>query len=110
MKRLFTFGLITLGLILGTVGSFAKTKANPVQELKGEVVHIKDGLFTVKDETGKSHILKAADPKMLEGIKEGDKVEVKIEERKVTSIRKVQSDTDTMHEESHPEPHTQGVQ
>ncbi len=105
MKRLSIFGLITLGLILGALGSFAKTKANPVHELKGEVIHIKDGLFTVKDETGKSHILKASDPKLLEGIKEGNKVEVKVEEGKVTSIRKVQSDAETVHEENH----TQGV-
>jgi len=97
MRKLIGFALIALALALTGVSSFAMTKQHTSQvataptEIKGQVTHIMGHTLTVKDEEGKTHTFKASDPKSLEGIKVGDKVDVKLENGKAISIEKVES-------------------
>ncbi|MGH7800897.1 MAG: hypothetical protein ACREOW_09760 [Thermodesulfobacteriota bacterium] len=101
MRKLIGFALIALTLALTGVSSFAMTKQHTSQvataptEIKGEVTYIKGHSLIVKDEAGKIHMVKAADPKALEGIKVGDNVDVKLENGKVVSMRKIEGTTST---------------
>ena len=101
MRKLIGFALIALALALTGVSSFAMTKQHTSQvataptEIKGQVTHIMGHTLTVKDEAGKTHPFKAAGPKSLEGIKVGDKVDVKLENGKVVSMQKFEGMTST---------------
>jgi hypothetical protein len=57
-------------------------------EITGTVTSIKGRSLKVKDEKGKTHSIKAASSKELQGIKVGDGVSVKLEKGKVVSIEK----------------------
>jgi len=95
MRKLIGFALIALALALTGVSSFAMTKQHTSQvataptEIKGVVTHINGLSLTVKDEAGKTHMVKAADPKVLEGIQVGSKVDVKLENGKAASIQRI---------------------
>ena len=95
MRKLIGFALIALALALTGVSSFAMTKQHTLQvataptEIKGQVTHIMGHTLTVKDEAGKIHTIKAADSKSLEGIKVGDKVDVKLENGRPASIQRI---------------------
>ncbi len=99
MTRLFGFALVVLALALSGASTYAATMNQPTKqvatastEMKGEITRIKAEVLTLKDEAGKSHLVRAAGPKLLEGIKVGDKVVVQIENGKATSIQKVEAE------------------
>jgi Cu/Ag efflux protein CusF len=95
MKRLVVFVLIGVMLALTGASSFAAMKHHKKQvaiapiEYKGEVTQIKGSILTVKDEEGKTHNVRVTDPKALEGIKVGDKVDIKLEKGKPVSVQKM---------------------
>ncbi len=60
-------------------------------EITGTVTSIKGNSLKVKDEKGKTHSIKAASSKELQGIKVGDSVNVKLEKGKVVSIEKAET-------------------
>ncbi len=99
MRKFIVAAFVALGLILSGVSSFAVTKQHTMQvvaaptEIKGEVTKITAKTLKVKDEAGKTHRITVTDPKSLEGIKVGDKVDIKLEKGKPVSIEKVESTT-----------------
>jgi beta-lactam-binding protein with PASTA domain len=109
MRKLFMFVFIAAGLIFGGAGSFAATKQQTKQvaaaptEIKGEVTKVTSKTLWVKDEAGKSHRVIVTDPKALEGIKVGDKVDVKLEKGKAASIQKVEGTMPSGNEMKMPE-------
>jgi hypothetical protein len=97
MRRLIGLALVVaLALTFTGVSSFAATTkpstkqvAAAPKEIKGAVTKVTAKTLTVKDEAGKSHLIRAT-AKLLEGIKVGDNVDVKEEKGKATSIEKVE--------------------
>ncbi len=62
MVAVFTFGVIGLALA--------------AQEVKGTIAKIEGDRVTIADGTGKQTTVRISDPKILEDLKVGDKVEV----------------------------------
>ena len=97
MKKVLTI-IATLAFSLSTSAMHAQEKANnPSQmtEIIGKVISVRpcylkifSGSLTVKDEEGMEHIIKASS-KILEGIRVGDSVYVKVEDGKAKSIIKL---------------------
>jgi len=98
MRRLLGLALVALALTLSGVSTFATTKQHAKQaaalpaEITGEITNIKGHTLMLKDEAGKESMIRTTDPKMLEDLKVGDKVTVKLENGKATSIQKVESE------------------
>ncbi len=97
MRRLIVFALVALALTLTGVGLYAApTKSStkhvtpPLTEIKGIVTKVTAKTLRVKDELAKSHRIKS-DSKLLKGITVGDKVDVKLEKGRATSIEKVEA-------------------
>jgi len=94
MRRLVVFVLITIGVVFAGASLFAGPQNDGGYEVKGTITDIKpDNLnFTIKDEANKSHLIKASDSKILEGLKVGDSVNVKLENEKAVLIQKLEGD------------------
>jgi Cu/Ag efflux protein CusF len=99
MKRLIGSALVALALTLSGISAFAATVHQPTKhvaalptELTGEITNIRGQILMLKDEAGKESMIRATDPKMLEGLKVGDRVTVKLENGKATSIQKLESE------------------
>jgi hypothetical protein len=99
MRRLLGLMLVTLALTFTGVSSFAASMKEQTKQvatssaemIKGEITHIKGHTLTLKDEAGKTHYVKAADMKELKGLKVGEKVSVKMEKGKATSIQRIEN-------------------
>jgi hypothetical protein len=96
MRRLLGLAFVALALSLAGVNTFAATMKEPTRqvatastEVKGEITHIKGHTLMLKDEAGKAHLVKATEAKMFEGLKVGDRVDVKLENGKAVSVEKI---------------------
>jgi len=95
MRRLLGFAFVALALTITGVNAFAATKQHTKQvavastEVKGEIIRVKGHTLTLKDEAGKEHLVRAAETKMFEGLKVGDRVDVKLENGKAISVEKI---------------------
>ncbi|MFI5324164.1 MAG: hypothetical protein ACHQ6U_11715 [Thermodesulfobacteriota bacterium] len=99
MKRILAAALVTLAITFTDVTVFAATiqgftkQVAAATEIQGKITYIKGHILTIKDETGQKYHLTVSDPKMIEGLKFGDKVMVMEENGKASSIQKIESTT-----------------
>ena len=96
MQRLIGLVLVAFALGLAGLSTYAGTMKEPTRrvatastEVKGEITHIKGHTLMLKDEAGKAHLVKATEAKMFEGLKVGDRVDVKLENGKAVSVEKI---------------------
>ena len=102
--------LIVLGFSFLGVSAFAVREQNTKRvseiaiadshEITPEVMEIKDRAITLKDKKGKIYSFEAGDEKVLEKVKVGDTVKVKIEEGNAASIDKHHAEDITQRNES----------
>jgi hypothetical protein len=67
----------------------AKQVAASPTEVRGEITHIKGHTLMLRDSAGKEHLVRATETKMFEGLKVGDRVDVKLENGKAASVEKM---------------------
>jgi Cu/Ag efflux protein CusF len=99
MKKTISFMLIALMLSVGFVNTYAaqthhgQQVASATKMVTGQIARIKNNNLTLKDQSGKYHLVPVSDPSMLQGLKSGDEVTVDYQNGKVTSIKKLEGYT-----------------
>ena len=95
MNRTITSMIIAAMFSVGALNSFAvphqqgQQIAAATKMVTGQITKIKSNNLTLKDQSGKYHLVSFSDPSMLQGLKSGDEVTVAYENGKATSIKKV---------------------
>ena len=95
-KALTIISILVFSLSISTMPAQEKVNnSSQMTEIIGKVISVRlcylkifSGSLTVKDEKGMDHIIKASS-KILEGIRTGDSVYVKVEDGKAKSIIKL---------------------
>lgn len=82
-------------LSVGVMNSFAVTNqhgqqiASASSMVTGKITKIGSHNLTIRDRSGKYHVINLGEPSMLRGLKSGDEVTVAYQNGKATSINKV---------------------
>ena len=100
MNRLITSTLVVAMLSVGALNSFAvqnqqgqQVAATAATTITGQIIKIKNHNLTVKDQSGKYHVVSFKDSSMIQGLKSGDQVTVAYLNGKASSIQKVEGST-----------------
>ena len=95
MNRTIRYMLVAALISVGAMNSFAvphqqgQQIAAASKMVTGQITKIGSHNLTLKDQSGKYHVVNLSDPSMLQGLKSGDEVTVAYQNGKATSINKV---------------------
>ena len=99
MNRTITCMIVAAMLSVAAMNSFAvphqqgQQVASATKIVTGQITRIKTNSLTLKDQSGKYHMVSVSDPSILQGLKSGDEVTVAYENGKPASIKKVEGYT-----------------
>jgi hypothetical protein len=100
MKKAITFILVAAMLSVGALGTFTLNsfaahhkKEATMGTVTGTITKITSHNLTLKDKSGKHHVVGYSSASMVQGLKVGDDVTVEYQNGKATSIKKAEAST-----------------